>query len=40
MREKLEKTERDLEKLSSSIDKIKNVSEVIDDTLRPKREEI
>lgn len=40
MREELEKTEDSLDRLSGSIDKIKNMSEKIDDTLKPKREEI
>lgn len=40
MRQELEKTENDLEKLSASIENIKTVSSKIDDTLRPKREEI
>lgn len=40
MREELEKTEESLDKLASSMDNIKSISEKIDETLKPKREEI
>ena len=40
MREELEKTEQDLDKLTNSISNIKNTSTYIDDTLKPKRDEI
>lgn len=40
MREELEKTEKDLDRLSFSIGNIKTISTQIDDTLKPKRDEI
>ncbi len=40
MREEIEKTGPDLEKLAESIETIKTVSSGIDETLRPKRNEI
>lgn len=40
MREELEKTEDSLDQLANSIENIKNTSQKIDETLKPKREEI
>lgn len=40
MRQELEKTEDSLDRLSLCIENIKKNSNEIDDTLRPKREEI
>ena len=40
MREEIEKTETDLDRLAESIEKIKDISTNIDETLKPKRNEI
>lgn len=40
MREEIEKTEKDLDRLADSIEKIKEISTNIDETLKPKRNEI